>query len=193
MGLDPRIRAGFLDAGIGFGGSKLPKDLRAFSYLMERAGVEARILQTAERVNLKQTELFFQKVQHCLWVLKDKRIGLLGLAHKAGTDDIRGSPAIELFIRFKAAGAQVHAYDPQAMAQARGAYPDVMCGKDAYDIARHADALVVATNWREFRGLDWKRIRSIMARPTVFDGRNLLSPSEMKAIGFEYYSVGRPG
>jgi len=192
MGLDPRIRAGFLDAGIGFGGSKLPKDLRTFFYLTERAGVEAGILQAAERVNLKQIDQFFQKVQRHLWVLKDKRIGLLGLAHKAGTDDIRGSPAIELFERFRAAGAQVHAYDPQAMAQTRGAYPEMVCGTDAYAVAEHADALVVATSWREFLGLDWKRIRSIMARPTVFDGRNLLSPPEMKALGFEYYSVGRP-
>jgi UDPglucose 6-dehydrogenase len=131
-------------------------------------------------------------VQRSLWVLKDKRIGLLGLAHKAGTDDIRGSPAIELFNRFKAAGAKVHAYDPRAMGQAHCAYPDMICRANAYDVAEHADALAVATDWKEFLELDWKRIHAIMARPTVFDGRNLLSPPQMKALGFEYYSVGRP-
>lgn len=192
IGLDPRIRPSFLNAGIGFGGSRLPKDLRAFCRLTELVGVEAGILQAAEGVNRKRIDLFFEKVQRSLWVLKDKRIGLLGLAHKAGTDDIRGSPAIELFNRFKAAGAKVHAYDPRAMGQAHCAYPDMICRANAYDVAEHADALAVATDWKEFLELDWKRIHAIMARPTVFDGRNLLSPPQMKALGFEYYSVGRP-
>jgi UDPglucose 6-dehydrogenase len=192
VGLDPRIRPGFLEAGIGFGGSRLPKDLRAFCRLAERTGVEAGILQAAEEVNRGRIDHFFDKVQRSLWVLKDKRIGLLGLAHKADTDDIQGSPAIELFKRFTAAGAQVRAYDPRAMNQARSAHPDMICGRDAFDVAEHADALVVATDWKEFIGLDWKRVHDVMARPTVFDGRNLLSPSRMEDLKFEYYSVGRP-
>lgn len=192
MGLDPRIKPSFLDAGLGFGGSRLPNDLRAFCYLAERSGVEAGILQAAEGVNLRRIDLFFDKVQRSLWVLKDKRIGLLGLAHKAGTDDIRGSPAMQLFHRFAAAGAQVQAYDPQAMAQARYAYPDMICGTNAYDVAERADALAIATDWKEFLELDWTRIHDTMARPAVFDGRSLLSPLRMKALGFEYYSVGRP-
>ena len=192
VGLDPRIGTKFLEAGIGFGGSKLPDHLRGFCRLAERAGVEAGILQGAEEVNCGRTGLFFEKVQHSLWVLKDKRIGLLGLAHKAGTDDVRGSPAIDLFMHFSAAGAQVRAYDPRAMAKAHSAFPAIVCGADAYDVAQKADALVVATDWPEFLKLDWKRIHASMARPTVFDGRNLLSPAEMKALGFEYHSVGRP-
>jgi UDPglucose 6-dehydrogenase len=192
IGLDPRIRPSFLEAGIGFGGSRLPKDLRAFCRLVERTGVEAGILQAAEEVNRRRIDLFFQKVQRSLWVLKDKRIGLLGLAHKAGTDDIRGSPAIELFKRLTEAGAHVRAYDPQAMGEARSVCPDMICGKDAFDVAEGADALVIATDWEEFRDLDWQRVHAAMARPTVFDARNLLSPSCMKDLKFEYFSVGRP-
>jgi UDPglucose 6-dehydrogenase len=192
VGLDPRIGPRFLNPGIGFGGSKLPKDLRAFCHLSERAGVEAGILHAAEEVNRSRVHHFFEKVQSSLWVLKDKRIGLLGLAHKADTDDIRGSPAIDLFKRFTAAGAQVRAYDPRAMDQAHSAFPNMMCGADAYDVAEHADALIISTDWDEFRDLDWKRIRDVMERPSVFDGRNLLSPSRMKELRFEYYSVGRP-
>jgi len=192
VGLDPRIRPGFLEAGLGFGGSRLPKDLRAFCRLTERTGVEGGILHAAEEVNRSRIDLFFNKVQGSLWVLNDKRIGLLGLAHKADTDDIRGSPAIELFKRFTAAGAQVRAYDPRAMSQAHRAYPDMMCGAAALDVAEGADALVVATDWEEFLKLDWRRVHDVMARPTVFDGRNLLSPSHMEDLKFEYYSVGRP-
>jgi len=192
VGLDPRIGSRFLEAGIGFGGSRLPKDLRAFCGFSERAGVDAGILQAAGEVNRRRLDLFLEKVQRSLWVLMGKRIGLLGLAHKADTDDIRGSPAIELFKRFSEAGAQVRAYDPRAMARARSAFPAMVCGADVYDVAQQADALIVATDWPEFLILDWKRIRDLMARPTVFDGRNLLSPPQMKALGFEYHSVGRP-
>jgi UDPglucose 6-dehydrogenase len=191
VGLDPRIRPSFLDPGLGFGGSRLPKDLRAFCRLSERTGVEAGILQAAEEVNRRRIDIFFDKVQRSLWVLKGKRIGLLGLAHKADTDDVRGSPAIELFKRFTAAGARVRAYDPRAMSQAHAAFPDLICG-DPLDVAEHADALVIATDWQEFLNLDWERIQAAMARPTIFDGRNLLSPDRMKELGFEYYSVGRP-
>lgn len=192
VGLDPRIGSMFFEAGIGFGGSRLPKDLQAFCTLAERAGVEAGILSAAREVNRKRLDVFFEKVQRSLWVLKDKRIGLLGLAHKADTDDIRGSPGVELFKRFTAAGATVRAYDPQASPRALACCPDIACGTHAYDVAEHADALVIATAWDEFRKLDWGRIRGLMARPSVFDGRNLLSPSYMKELGFEYYSVGRP-
>jgi UDPglucose 6-dehydrogenase len=160
--------------------------------LNKQEGVDAGILLATEGVNNCRPQLFFEKVQRSLWVLQRKRIGLLGLAHKAGTDDIRGSPAIDLFKRFTAAGADVRAYDPRAMTQARSAHPDMVCGADAYEVADHADALVIATDWREFLELDWRRIHTTMARPVVFDGRNLLSPSEMKALEFEYHSLGRP-
>jgi UDPglucose 6-dehydrogenase len=192
VGLDQRIGSKFLEAGIGFGGPRLPIHLRSFCCLTEQLGVEAGILQAAEHVNRSRVALFFKRIQNSLWVLKDKRIGLLGLAHKSGTDDIRGSPAIELLRQLSAAGAQVRAFDPQAMAKARTAFPRLVCGRHAYDIARQAEALILATDWPEFLKLDWKQIRETMARPIVFDGRNLLSPRNMKTLGFEYYSVGRP-
>ena len=192
VGLDQRIRSSFLDAGLGFGGSRLPKDLRAFCRLAERTGVEAGILQAAEQVNRSRIDIFFDKVQRSLWVLKDKRIVLLGLAHKADTDDIQGSPAIELFKRLTAARACVRAYDPQAMSNASSACPNLVSSRDAYEAAERADAVLIVTEWEEFRLLDWQRIRQIMARPLVLDGRNLLSAAHMESLGFEYHSVGRP-
>ena len=192
IGLDPRIRPSFLQAGIGFGGDRLPKDLHAFCKLVESEGVDAGMLQAAEDVNAGRVDAFFQKIQESLWVLKDKKIALLGLAHKAGTDDIRSSPAIALYKRLAAAGARVSAFDPQALSNARSAYPQLVTCRDPYDTAMKADALAVLTEWDEFRTLDWQLIRDTMARPLVLDGRNLLSPAHMKSLGFEYHSVGRP-
>lgn len=192
VGLDPRIRSAFFQAGIGFGGDRLPKDLRAFCKLVESEGVDAGILRAAEDVNAGRVEAFFQKINRALWVLKDKKIAFLGLSHKARTDDIRSSPAIELYKRLVAAGACVSAYDPQAISNAHSAFPELASCRDAYETAIRADALLLLTEWDEFRVLDWQRIRDTMARPLVFDGRNLLSPSHMKSLGFEYHSVGRP-
>jgi UDPglucose 6-dehydrogenase len=191
IGLDPRIGPKLLDAGLGFGGSRLPKDLAAFRRLAERAGVEAGILREAERVNLSCVDSFLKKMERALWVLKDKHIGLLGLSYKPDTDDIRGSPAIELCKKLLAAGAQVRAFDPQAMAKAHAACPGIACGANAYEAAEHADAVAIATEWDQFRRLDWERIRSSMARPLVLDARNVLSPAHMKSLGFEYHSIGR--
>lgn len=193
VGLDPRIGSSFLNAGLGFGGSRLPTDLRAFCHLAERLGIEAGIAAATERVNRDRIDAFFERVQRSMWVLRGKRIAMLGLAHKSGTDDVRRSPALALYKRFLAAGSSVRGYDPKAMHQARSAYPDLVCAADAYDAAQQADALVISTDWDEFHTLDWKRIRGLMARPVIFDGRNVLSPSAMSALGFEYHSVGRPG
>lgn len=192
VGLDPRIGSPFLSPGIGFGGPRLPADLRAFCRLADRLDVEAGMAHSAERVNRDRINIFFEKVERSLWVLKGKRVALLGLAHKAGTDDVLGSPALELYARFLAAGASVRAFDPQALHRARLFYPDLVSATDAYDAAQQSDALVIATDWSEFRSLEWSRIRAIMARPAIFDGRNILSPRTMKALGFEYHSVGRP-
>jgi UDPglucose 6-dehydrogenase len=192
IGLDPRIRSSFLQPGIGFGGERLPRDLRAFCKLLETQGVDAGITKAAEDVNLRCINAFFQKVQRSLWVLRDKKIGLLGLSHKANTDDIRASPALELCKRLIAAGARVAAFDPQALSNARIACTDLVSCSDSYETAERADALIVLTDWDEFRLLDWPRIRDSMARPLVLDGRNLLSPAYMKSLGFEYHSVGRP-
>jgi len=192
MGLDPRIGARFLEAGIGFGGSRLPTDLRAFCHLAERVGVDAGILQSAEAVNRARVSRFFERVRRVLWVIKGKSIGVLGLAHKPGTDDVRGSPAIELIELLTREGARVCAYDPQASSTALASYPHVLCGSDPYEVAKDADALLIVTAWEEFVHLDWPRIQKMMARPFVLDGRNVLSHDYMKSLGFEYHSVGRP-
>lgn len=192
VGLDPRIGPLFLQPGLGFGGSRLPADLRAVCRLTQQLEIDGGIAEATERVNRERVDVFFQKIQRSLWVMKGKRIALLGLAHKAGTDDVRGSPGLELYQRLTANGASVRAYDPQAAGRARAIHPTIVCAANPYDSSAQTDALVIATDWDEFRDLDWKRIHDLMARPTVFDGRNLLSPAQMRSLGFEYHSVGRP-
>jgi UDPglucose 6-dehydrogenase len=192
VGLDPRIGPHFFRPGLGFGGFCLPKDLQAFVRLAERHGVDFAMLSEAERINRQRIDHFLEVIHHSLWVLKDKPVGLLGLAFKANTDDIRFAPSMELIERLRAGGARLRAYDPQAMEKARSRFPDLDCAADAYEAARDAEALLIVTEWEEFKQLDWKRIHSLMARPLVIDGRNLLLPEEMGSFGFEYYSIGRP-
>jgi UDPglucose 6-dehydrogenase len=192
VGLDPRIGPHFFRPGLGFGGFCLPKDLQAFVRLAERNGVDFAMLREAERVNHQRIELFIERIRHSLWVLKDKQIGLLGLAFKANTDDIRFAPSMDLIERLRTEGARLRVFDPEAMDKARIRFPDLNCGADAYTAASDAEALLIVTEWEEFKKLDWKRIYKSMARPLVIDGRNLLSPAEMRALGFEYHSIGRP-
>lgn len=192
VGLDPRIGPHFFRPGLGFGGFCLPKDLQAFVRLAERNGVDFAMLHEAERINHQRIHGFVEKLRHLLWVLKEKKIGLLGLAFKANTDDIRFAPSVDLIKRLQTEGVQPTAYDPQAMEKIRDVFPDLHCARDAYEAARGADALLIVTEWDEFRKLDWKRIHQDMARPLLMDGRNLLSAEKMKSLGFEYHSVGRP-
>ena len=192
MGLDPRIGSEFLRAGLGFGGFCLPKDVQAFIRLAESAGVDFGLLKEAERVNKRRTDQFLEKIRRALWVVKDKQIGILGLAFKPNTDDIRLAPSIELVGRLLAEGARIRACDPEAMEKTRAIYPNIAYRRDPYEVASDADALLIVTEWEEFRALDWKRIHKLMARPLVIDGRNLLKPAAMKALGFEYHSFGRP-
>jgi UDPglucose 6-dehydrogenase len=192
MGMDPRIGPYFLKAGIGFGGFCLPKDLQAFVRLAERAGIDFTLLKEAERVNRERIELFLAKLRRALWVLKGKQVGLLGLTFKANTDDIRFAPSMDIIRRLLAEGASVRAYDPQAMEKARAVYPTVSYARDAYEVAAGADALLIVTEWEEFRSLDWQRVHDSMIRPLVMDGRNLLDAAKMVSLGFEYHSIGRP-
>jgi UDPglucose 6-dehydrogenase len=192
VGLDPRIGPAFLNAGLGFGGFCLPKDLQAFVHLAERSGVDFTLLKEAERINRKRVERFFEKIRDALWVIRGKRVGVLGLAFKPHTDDIRFAPAIDLIHHLLAEGARVSAYDPEAMGKAASILPQIQYGQNPYEVAQDSEALLIATEWPQFRGLDWSRIQRTMARPLVLDGRNLLSPKEMKALGFEYHSLGRP-
>ena len=192
MGLDPRIGPSFLNAGLGFGGFCLPKDLQAFVHLAERSGVDFSMLKEAEKINRKRIERFFEKIKNSLWVIKEKQIAVLGLAFKPNTDDIRFAPAMYLIEQLAAEGAHIRAYDPEAMERARAVLPNIEYAKSAYEAVENSEALIIATEWDAFRNLDWERIRNTMARPLILDGRNLLSPRSMKALGFEYLSFGRP-
>lgn len=192
MGLDPRIGPQFLRAGLGFGGFCLPKDIQAFIHLAERVGVDFGLLKEAECVNKRRIDQFLEKIRRALWVIKDKQVSVLGLAFKPNTDDIRFAPAIEVIARLLAEGAQVRACDPEAIEKTRAVFPRIGYSRDPYEVARDADALLIVTECEEFSQLDWKRMASLMARPLVIDGRNLLDPAAMKELGFEYHSFGRP-
>ena len=191
VGMDPRIGPQFLQAGLGFGGFCLPKDVQAFIRLAERVGIDFTLLKAVEQVNKQRIDLLFAKARKALWVLKGKKIALLGLAFKPNTDDIRFSPAIDAARRFLAEGAKLHAYDPQAMEKTRKLLPEISFAKNPYELVHDADAAIIATEWDEFQRLDWKRVHNEMARPLVIDARNVLNPAEMKSLGFEYYSFGR--
>jgi UDPglucose 6-dehydrogenase len=191
VGMDPRIGPQFLQAGLGFGGFCLPKDVQAFVRLAERVGIDFTLLKAAEQVNKQRIDLLLAKARKALWVLKGKKIALLGLAFKPNTDDIRFSPAVDAAKRFLAEGAHLRAYDPQAMEKTRKLLPEISFATDPYELLKDADAAVLATEWAEFQCLDWKRIHNDMARPLLIDARNFLNPAEMKALGFEYYSFGR--
>jgi UDPglucose 6-dehydrogenase len=192
MGMDPRIGGSFLKAGLGFGGFCLPKDLQAFTHLAERSGVDFTMLKEAEKVNHRRIERFYEKIREALWVVRGKQIGVLGLAFKANTDDTRFSPAIAMIRYLLEQGARIKAYDPEAAERAKAILPEIEYAKNPYDAAEDAEALIIATEWDEFRNLDWIRLRDVMLRPLILDGRNLLSPKDMRAKGFEYQCFGRP-
>lgn len=192
MGLDPRIGPDFLCAGLGFGGFCLPKDIQAFIHLAESAGVDLSLLKETERVNKQRIDRFMEKARQALWVVKDKQVALLGLAFKANTDDIRFAPSIDIIGRLLAQGARIRACDPQAIEKTRAAFPQIYYTLDPYDVARGSEALLIVTEWEEFRTLDWEHIYREMMRPLILDGRNLLDPATMRQIGFEYHSFGRP-
>ena len=191
MGLDPRIGGQFLRAGLGFGGFCFPKDLQAFVHLAGTVGVDFEILKAAERVNKQRIDRFLEKVHQALWVVKGKRVAILGLAFKANTDDIRFSPALEVATRMHAEGADVHATDPEAISRAQPILPQITYHQDPYDALRDAEAVLICTEWEEFRELDWERAGKLMARRLVIDGRNLCSPARMRELDFEYFSFGR--
>lgn len=191
MGLDSRIGGQFLKAGLGYGGFCFPKDVQAFIHLSAKVGVEFDILKATERVNKQRIDRFFDKIHHALWVVKGKRLAVLGLAFKANTDDIRFAPALEVLKRLIAEGAVIHASDPEAMTRTKALFPQVHYHDDPYEALRDADAALICTEWNSFRSLDWERAGSLMARKLVIDGRNLYTPQGMREKGFEYFSFGR--
>jgi UDPglucose 6-dehydrogenase len=195
MGLDTRIGSRFLRPGIGYGGSCFPKDVAAFRSAAEQLGVDFTLLSEVEKINTQQKKRFLSKVRSALWTLRGKRLGVLGLAFKGETDDIRESPAIELTEMLLAEGCSITAFDPAAMARTQERFkstPALSYAEDAYAAAKDMDALLILTDWSEFARLDLARIRSLMRYPIIVDGRNLFEPAVMHAHGFTYISIGRP-
>jgi UDPglucose 6-dehydrogenase len=192
IGADTRIGPRFLNPGIGYGGSCFPKDLMAFRAVARECGYDFRLLDEVIRINEEQRQRFIRKVRSALWTLRGKRLGVLGLAFKGGTDDIRESPAILLVQALLQEGCQVCAYDPAAHERAKEILKSgVQFADSAYEAARDADALLILTEWEEFSALDLPRLHSELKYPIVIDGRNLYHPDVMAANGFTYYSVGR--
>lgn len=191
MGADPRIGKAHLSAGLGYGGSCFPKDLLAFERLTSRLGYDFPLLREVARINVEAVDAAFQKVEEAVWNLEGKRVALLGLAFKPGTDDVRFAPALGLAERLLAAGAVVVGYDPQAGPNAKAEVPALELAPDPYAALEGAHAAVVCTEWEEVTGLDLPKVRDAMALPVVVDGRNVFEPAEMAAEGFTYLPTGR--
>jgi UDPglucose 6-dehydrogenase len=191
MGLDSRIGPKFLHAGAGFGGSCFPKDSMALIQMGAAHGARLELLESVIRVNHGQRARLLEKVDRLTGGLRDKTIGVLGLAFKPNTDDLREAPAIGLIESLLAQGAMVKAFDPAGMDQAAKLFPTVELCKDAYAVAQGSDAIVLMTEWNQFRNLDLDRIREALRRPVFVDGRNVYDPARMSELGFVYEGVGR--
>ncbi len=191
MGYDKRIGHAFLDAGVGYGGSCFPKDVKALAYMAEIKGRHPQLLRAVMEINSYQRRAVVRKLEEALGTLRGKTIGLLGLAFKPNTDDIREAPSIHIASMLLAAGAKVRAYDPVAMKNVRRAVPEIELASDAYSLAAGCDAIVIVTEWNEFKQLDLERVRDLMNRPVVIDGRNIYDPAMMKELGFYYRGMGR--
>jgi UDPglucose 6-dehydrogenase len=191
MGMDKRIGRQFLEAGIGYGGSCFPKDVKALARMAEQMGYHPELLDAVMEINQDQRSLVVEKLRGLLGTLRGQTVGLLGLAFKANTDDIRESPALDIVAQLTQKGAHVKVYDPAAMTRARAVLNGVVYCKDAYQVARGADALVVITGWNEFLHLDLPRIKSLMRRPVMVDGRNIYNRDTMRELGFVYKGIGR--
>jgi len=192
MGMDARIGQSFLNAGIGYGGSCFPKDVAAFEAISRDLGYEFGILREVIKVNQEARERFVKKVEQELWIVKGKTIAAFGLSFKPNTDDLRESVAMAVVQRLASQGAQVRAYDPQAMEKAKAVLPGVTFCRSPQEAATGADCALLLTEWDEFRKLDFAKLKKVMAHPTVIDGRNIYDPEKMKELGFTYRSVGRP-
>ncbi len=191
MGFDPRIGRMFLDAGLGYGGSCFPKDVKALAHMANVQGKHPQLLQAVMDINRDQRRLVVQKVRDLLGDLDGKVIGLLGLAFKPNTDDMRDAPAVEIAQQLQAGGALIKGYDPVAMTVAGRHMPGVKLCEDAYEVADGADAIVVVTEWNEFKQLDLPRLRQSMRQAIMVDGRNIYNPAQMQRLGFQYRGMGR--
>jgi UDPglucose 6-dehydrogenase len=191
MGYDARIGHGYLDPGVGYGGSCFPKDVKALTYMAEIKGRHPQLLRAVMDINDDQRRQVVRKLDQALGGLRDKTVGLLGLAFKPNTDDMREAPAVYISRMLMSAGARVRGFDPVAGVVAKRVLPKVELADNAYDLAQGCDALVVVTEWNEFKNLDLARVRDLMAGNVLIDGRNIYDPEQMKDLGFYYRGIGR--
>jgi UDPglucose 6-dehydrogenase len=191
MGYDSRIGNQFLDAGIGYGGSCFPKDVKALAFMAAEKGRHPQLLNTVMEINDDRRDMAVENIKDMVGDLNGKLIGLLGLSFKPNTDDMRDAPSITIAQKLISAGARVRAYDPVAMSAARTLLPSVEMMPDPYALAKDCDALLVVTEWNEFKQLDKPLLRDLMRQPVLYDGRNIYEPDEMAKSGFIYRGVGR--
>jgi len=191
MGMDKRIGRSFLDAGLGFGGFCFPKDLDAFIKISEKLGYDFKLLKVTKEINNNQVTDFVKKVRSSLWNIKSKCIGVLGLSFKPNTDDMRFAPSLTIIKKLQEEGAKIRAFDPQGMVKARTLLKNVYFGKDAYDVAKGCDCLLIVTEWNEFKELDFPRLKKIMKYPLIIDGRNIYDSTILEKYGFVYTGIGR--
>jgi UDPglucose 6-dehydrogenase len=194
MGLDPRIGKAFLNPGIGFGGFCFPKDVQAFIRIAEKSGCNFSLLREVEKINQQRIVHFVEKIRKELWSIRGKKIAVWGLAFKPNTDDVRFAPSIPLVQTLVEEGAIIRAYDPEATEKAKELLPAIQYRKNPYEAAESADAILIVTEWEEFRAIDWQRLAGVVERRLVIDGRNMFDTSDVTAHGFQYVSIGRlPG
>jgi UDPglucose 6-dehydrogenase len=191
MGYDKRIGPFFLDAGLGFGGSCFPKDVKALAYMAAEKGRHQQLLYAVMDINRDRRLMAVDRLREMVGDLQGKTVGLLGLSFKPNTDDMRDAPSIDIDNRLAEEGACVRAYDPAAMEVARAVLPQVEMCPDVYTMIEGCDALIVVTEWNEFKQIDLRQVRNLMRKPVIFDGRNLFDPAEMKKLGFHYRGFGR--
>jgi len=191
MGLDKRIGRDFLNAGLGFGGFCFPKDIKAFISIAKKMGYDFRLLREVDNINHEQMLRVIGKLEEMLWNVRNKTVGILGLAFKPNTDDMRFAPSITIIQELQKHGAKIKAYDPVAMKRAKEIMPDVEYCADAYSVAKESDGIILVTEWDEFRKLDLQKILKLLRQPIFLDGRNIFDPAKMKAMGFIYSGIGR--
>ena len=191
MGYDKRIGRDFLNAGVGYGGTCLPKDIAAFIKIAEEIGYDFELLKAIQKINDRQRQQIVSKVKSLLWNLDGKTVGILGLSFKPETDDMREAPSIDIIRRLQEEGVNVKAYDPQAMENARKIIQGVKYCESLYEVAEASDALIILTEWDDFKQMDLIRIKGLLRQPVIIDGRNIFDPLQMKELGFIYKGVGR--
>lgn len=191
MGADSRIGSSFLKAGIGYGGSCFPKDVKAITATAEQFGCELKIIRSAMEVNQKQREIVSQKIVDCIVGIQEPTVALLGLSFKPDTDDIREAPSLYIIEKLTAMGVSIKAYDPIAMEKVKELYPDIEYCKDVYEACLRADAAVFVTEWDEFFDIDFHRLKNNMRQQAIIDARNIFQPEKIRSMGFKYVSIGR--